>query len=58
MDEPVEVEEEAVQVPSAPDIEEDVKPQCSKEVPSIHGNLHYDATIYPDLQEITELSSV
>lgn len=50
--------EEIEQIPSAPDIEEDVKPQAPKEVPSVHSKLLYDKTIYPDLNEITQSTAI
>lgn len=39
------IAEKIEQVPSAPDIEEDIKPQVPKEVPSVHTMLLYDKTL-------------
>lgn len=56
--EDLELEKETAEehVPTAPAIEEGLQPRAAREVPSVHSKILYDITLYPDLNEITELS--
>lgn len=46
-------DKEVVEIPSAPDIQEETVASVSREsVPSVHTNLLYDKTMYPDLNEL------
>lgn len=55
----IEPTEDAECVPSAPNFEEEVKKDAKNPVvPSVHTKLVYDKTLYPDLKEIGQSSSL